>query len=251
MFTHFSTVDDYESEPGQSNRPGISIDILKVREPNTNTEHGLNFIDEALSIFGEAAIEVEPTKKTFPGFIEFLMKVSNMTGRGYSENMSRADKIEFFSTFSREDAPQTYFLAKSFFVKSSFAAENFEEAHKILLQMPASGGIFIDSEQGAIAQRRPNESAYVHRDALFNFKIFIETEHADEFESSKFWMNQFYESVKFMDSGKTYQNYPEVVMDDYLQRYYGDNLERLIEIKRKWDPEHYFNSKMSLPIHLP
>lgn len=152
----------------------------------------------------------------------------------------------------QDNASFYYHQAKSFYVKKPYDSESLREAQDVLSAIPTqAGGILISSEQGAIGKHQSNESAYVHRDALFNLKIFFETENKEDAERGRTWMNRFYETVKFLDSGATFPNYPERNLKDYLRRFYGSNLERLVEIKRKWDPDHYFNSEMSLPIQLP
>jgi len=146
-------------------------------------------------------------------------------------------------------ATPRYTFAKTFFVKKKYSAANLGPAQKLLLQMPNTKCIIsINSEQGAIRMRRANESSYVHRDALFNFKVQFTSTDVKDVAPSKSWTKKFVKSLQFLDSGETYQNYPDREQKDYLKRFYGNNLDRLIEIKKKWDPKGYFNSRMSLPI---
>lgn len=114
--------------------------------------------------------------------------------------------------------------------------------------MPNNSGIQINSEQGAIRMRRANESSYGHRDVLFNFRVFFSSTNVKDVVPSKNWTNRLLKNLQMLDSGETYQNYPDRELKDYLKRYYGDNLGRLMEIKKKWDPNGYFNSRMSIPI---
>lgn len=173
--------------------------------------------------------------------------------------MSINEKFQLFSSLTKDDGTDHYYSAKSFFVKKAYSEEDFAEAQKILMDIPPeSGGIMINSERGKIS-RPSSESAYIHRDALFNFKVSVEAQNKTDDDAGRQWMEKFYDAIKFMDSGETFQNYPEVdpLTDqrsgnlNTLKRYYGKNLERLIAIKEKWDPNHYFNSIQSLPINLP
>lgn len=133
-------------------------------------------------------------------------------------------------------------------MKRQLRSGQLNEVQNVVSEIPNNtNGIMITSEQGAIAARRPKDTAYVHRDSLFNVRLFFESMTVDGVVEGKKWAKKFMKSTKFMDSGETYQNYPDIELKDYLSRYYGSNLEKLMEIKRKWDPKGYFDSKMSIP----
>lgn len=141
-----------------------------------------------------------------------------------------------------------YFFAKSFFVNKHLRSDQLQELQKVVSEIPNNtNGIQINTEQGAVAAKCSNDSVYVHRNSLFNVRLFYESGKVDGVDAGKSWTKKFMKSAKFMDAGETYQNYPDLELDDYLSRYYGGNLNRLIRIKRKWDPFGYFNSFMSIP----
>lgn len=221
----FLIADEYKKSDTESRPDKNGIELLIIQIQDSETTRNPEFIHAALTIFPEA-LEIHLTTSTFKEF--------------YSKLEYNPKKSEF------------YHLAKSFYVKKPYDAESLDAAQELLFDIPKEGGgIFITSEQGAVGAVSQSESAYVHRDALFNFKIFFETKKMEDVEEGTKWVKNFYESVQFFDSEGTYQNYPSYNLTDYLKRFYGSNLERLVVIKRKWDPDHYFNSKMSLPINLP
>jgi Berberine and berberine like len=49
-----------------------------------------------------------------------------------------------------------------------------------------------------------------------------------------------------MSKGRSYINVPDSTIND-LRTYYGDNLARLQEVKRKYDPENVFHFEQSIP----
>jgi FAD/FMN-containing dehydrogenase len=51
-------------------------------------------------------------------------------------------------------------------------------------------------------------------------------------------------------SDQSYQNFIDGAERDYLRAYYGANLERLVEIKRKYDPSNLFRIPQSIPLSL-
>ena len=51
-------------------------------------------------------------------------------------------------------------------------------------------------------------------------------------------------------SDQSFQNFADGAETDYLRAYYGTNLERLVEIKRRYDPGNLFRFPQSLPLAL-
>ena len=51
-------------------------------------------------------------------------------------------------------------------------------------------------------------------------------------------------------SDEGYQNFSDEAETGYLRAYYGANLERLVEIKRKYDPDNLFRFAQSIPLSL-
>jgi FAD/FMN-containing dehydrogenase len=51
-------------------------------------------------------------------------------------------------------------------------------------------------------------------------------------------------------SDQSYQNFIDGAETDYLRAYYGANLERLVEVKRKYDPGNLFRFPQSIPLSL-
>lgn len=251
----FSIVDEKSGDSGSSvssgwtEWQGIEVQLLKVNDPRIGATSESGFINASRKIFPKFV----DFNATYPTFIDFVSKNSyapvNKT-KQVLEN-DTVGSLDFLSSLSQQDASPRYFKAQSFFVKKPYSAESMREAQKIVLEIPnISCGIVINSEQGEIGRHRSNESAYVHRDALFNFKVYLDAknENGDHVEPCTKWMEKFLKSVEFLDSGESYQNYPERHVPNYLNRFYGSNLERLTEIKREWDPNGYFNSEMSIPI---
>ncbi len=64
-------------------------------------------------------------------------------------------------------------------------------------------------------------------------------------------LRQFYHSVAPLISDYSYSNDEDYDLGDhYLKTYYGDNVERLIQIKNKYDPRNIFHWKQSIPLVL-
>jgi FAD/FMN-containing dehydrogenase len=51
-------------------------------------------------------------------------------------------------------------------------------------------------------------------------------------------------------SDECFQNFIDGAETNYLRAYYGENLERLVEVKRHYDPENLFRFQQSIPLSL-
>jgi FAD/FMN-containing dehydrogenase len=51
-------------------------------------------------------------------------------------------------------------------------------------------------------------------------------------------------------SDESFQNFVDGAETDYLRAYYGANLGRLVEIKRRYDPGNLFRFPQSIPLSL-
>ena len=89
------------------------------------------------------------------------------------------------------------------------------------------------------------DTAFVHRDAQWNFDIFCgwEVDDPKQRESTLAWANEFYQEMGPYLSGRVYQNYPNTEIDNWPDAYYGDKVDHLVGIKRKWDPENVFHRR--------
>ena len=60
------------------------------------------------------------------------------------------------------------------------------------------------------------------------------------------WVRGFYEAMRPWASDQSYQNYIDDDLTDWAQRYYGSNLQKLRQIKSKYDPENVFYFPQSI-----
>ena len=98
----------------------------------------------------------------------------------------------------------------------------------------AGGALLFDSYGGAINQVHPNATAFVHRNELFCIQYFTSS-------GSMAWVNQSRAAMRPYVSGQAYQNYIDKNLTHWQQAYYGSNYARLQQIRKKYDPHHFFN----------
>lgn len=128
-----------------------------------------------------------------------------------------------------------------------------------LLQVDSYGGRInnVDSTATAIAQR----------DSIF--KLQYQTYWTSEKDDPKYlsWIREFYGAV-YKKTGGTpnpkldptnnvagcYYNYPDADLNELvgkqeaMELYFLENLDRLKVVKRRWDPNNYFNNEQSIPL---
>jgi FAD/FMN-containing dehydrogenase len=111
---------------------------------------------------------------------------------------------------------------------------------------------------GAIHHLLPNSTAFPHRAAIYNVGVLlivpVNTTNADQvFREQSEHVDGWWPNVEKYLTG-SYVNYPTVSLLNhadklhYARTYWGENLLRLVEIKRKYDPENRFNFPMSVPL---
>ena len=92
-------------------------------------------------------------------------------------------------------------------------------------------------------------TAFVHRNLLGWLHINAQWDNEAEQPQKLSWITSFYEELEPYMTSQVYQNAPDLAITDYLDRYYGENLPRLIQIKNKslTDPENIFHYAQSIP----
>ncbi len=99
---------------------------------------------------------------------------------------------------------------------------------------------------GAIGRVAQDATAFVHRDSLFHISIGSFWQHESEAEENLKWAYEHYQIVSPYLNGHAYQNYADAEITDWSHAYYGQNYPRLQQIKKKYDPENFFEFKQSI-----
>ena len=108
----------------------------------------------------------------------------------------------------------------------------------------ASGSIAFDALGGKINEVRPDATAFVHRDGLFQAQYYTEWSwpgSASGVANQLRWIRQYHSALHPFASGQAYQNYVDPDLTNWRQAYYGANYARLSRIKGRWDPHQLFN----------
>jgi FAD/FMN-containing dehydrogenase len=118
-------------------------------------------------------------------------------------------------------------------------------------QQGGPGAVAYDSWGGAINRVPANATAFVHRKALASAQYdatFSEGVAPSTIQQAHSWLNSWYATLRPYVSGEAYQNYIDPSLANWQQAYYGANLPRLKQVKKKWDPDNVFHFAQSIPL---
>ena len=127
-----------------------------------------------------------------------------------------------------------------------------EKFYSNLDDMPKSckNSLLIKALGGKYAEVEPSATAYPHRKALFLLHLGIWWERSTNVNWLQKCLDWQQRTVDAMagDLEGAYQNYADANLANYMQDYYGPNVDRLIEVKTKYDPYNMFRYEQSIPV---
>jgi FAD/FMN-containing dehydrogenase len=94
-------------------------------------------------------------------------------------------------------------------------------------------------------------TAFVHRDDLYWLKHATEVvpvASASEKEAAHDWITRSWQLVHQWGTGGVFPNFPDPDLEDWPRAYYGMNLDRLVDVKARYDPGNLFRFYQSLPV---
>jgi FAD/FMN-containing dehydrogenase len=101
--------------------------------------------------------------------------------------------------------------------------------------------IFIGLIAGAPNRVAPGAMAYGHRDARFVMNVHGRWESAEDDRRCIAWAREFFQASAPYASGGTYVNFMTADESDRVASAYGPNYQRLLEIKKRYDPDNIFH----------
>jgi FAD/FMN-containing dehydrogenase len=110
-----------------------------------------------------------------------------------------------------------------------------------------SGALLLDAYGGALNRPAADATAFVHRDMLFSLQYLAYFSGGAAGRASGRWINGVWRALRPHASGEAYQNYIDPQLDGWQRAYYGANLERLREIKKRVDPDFRFRFRQAIP----
>ncbi len=123
--------------------------------------------------------------------------------------------------------------------------------HMQSLAPTLGGALAFDAYGGAVNRIDKSDTAFVHRDKLAciqatsSWSSYAST---SQIAAGQQWLSWLGSDV-FVAANGAYQNYIDPTLSDWQSAYYGTNLDRLIKVKKKFDPDNVFRFAQSIPTH--
>jgi FAD/FMN-containing dehydrogenase len=163
---------------------------------------------------------------------------------------SIADATDFVAEASSPNA----FLAKSAYAEVpmpdqgvSTLVDAFRDwpnsARAVVFALHSVGGVSNGIDRTA--------TAYVHRSAqaAIEYEIDWFNDASDgEIADHLGWVDVLDRALRPYFNGEAYQNFIDPTLQDWQQAYYAENFDRLVAVKRRYDPANLFNSAQGIPV---
>jgi FAD/FMN-containing dehydrogenase len=104
----------------------------------------------------------------------------------------------------------------------------------------------MEAYGGAINAVPATDTAFVHRNAsidLFTWVFWTFDAHEAD---ARAWLEKYGEVVGTLSNGHRYQNYPLRGNTGFRREYFGENFDRLLKVKREYDPDNLFSYEQSI-----
>ena len=106
--------------------------------------------------------------------------------------------------------------------------------------------IFVGLAAGAPNRVAADAMAYGHRDARFVLNVHGRWDEAADDQKCIGWAREFFKASSPYASAGAYVNFMTAEEGDRVAAAYGSNYERLVEIKRRYDPENVFRFNQNI-----
>lgn len=181
--------------------------------------------------------------------------VKPLAGYPRVARMSFLESTEFFASF---DSPPHPFKTTGAFAYQSLPEAALKEIVHYLDTAPSKQcALWMQSFGGAFADKAPGDTAFFHRRARFIME-FVGSWTPDTLlgEACARWSEGLRDALREYTHG-SYVNFIDLSLStpghdkahqQYLEMYYGGNVQRLREIKTRVDPQNVFDFEQSIPL---
>lgn len=105
---------------------------------------------------------------------------------------------------------------------------------------------YFGKDRGAVTRVTPDAMAFPHRSGDFAFHLLSGWISPDEDEAIMQWTREFNDALQPMAAGGVYVNLMAEDEQDRVREAYGENYDRLREIKKQWDTANRFGGNQNI-----
>jgi len=129
--------------------------------------------------------------------------------------------------------------------KSGFLPELSDAAIDVMVdafeRVPSTmTGIFLDHVHGAATRIDATATAFPHRNEAFSVLILTQWKDRADTEANIAWTRQTFETLRPYLTDSRYTNFMSADDTGFVRQGYGGNYERLVKVKREYDPDNLF-----------
>lgn len=147
-----------------------------------------------------------------------------------------------------------WYRERSAFLATAPTAAFLEASFHRLQQWPGTGAqssLFFFQTGGRINEKAPDETAFVHRQTRWLAVVGANWSEDDnlrpEVTRRAFeWQDDLFATLGGHGGRGAFVNFPDPALGDWRRRYYGTNLDRLMQVKLAVDPSNVFHFQQSL-----
>jgi FAD/FMN-containing dehydrogenase len=162
------------------------------------------------------------------------------------------DNIQPMSYRALQRAPDAGFpLGRQHYWKSSWLKHLSDEAIEVMIrfvaEMPSPiSGVGLQQMHGAASRVDPAATAFPHRDEHYDFLILSQWADQTDSEENMRWTRRLFEEMEpFFETGVYVNNLGEEG-EERVREAYGENYERLVALKDKYDPTNLFRLNQNI-----
>ncbi|MGI6730768.1 MAG: FAD-binding oxidoreductase [Anaerovoracaceae bacterium] len=159
--------------------------------------------------------------------------------------------IETVHHFAGTPVDQEKFKNSSAFIYETLSESALNVLVENLRLAPGYANLISLSALGGRVSEIPSDgTAFVHRQALILVQYLSYWSQNIEEDENIQWIERFRNSMLPYTHG-AYRNYCDSLITDWPLAYFGENISRLMKVKKIYDPENLFYFPQSIPIYHP
>ncbi len=137
------------------------------------------------------------------------------------------------------------------FTKAHYLSELSDSSIDILKekteQLPGAFTMtYLEPMGGAVNRKDPAATAFPHRNAAYSLHIFPGWSNAEQDEENIAWAKDLHAEIEKEATGGVYVNLLSHDEKERVKAAYGENYDRLVQVKKKWDPDNLFRSNHNI-----